>query len=141
MLLVFSWGIIFFQILPDFRTYHSRYNLCHSAGRNCLISNPVASISTEIYLFLTLVTRTQYFTKKLKLIGAEDLPTKIEIYSHSIDIALLENTTGGITSSIYMTSIGDIVVNCSNLDNGALLITNGYAIGVIWGKNCFFLFV
>ena len=39
-----------------------------------------------------------------------------------------------------MTSIGDIVGNCSNLGNGALLISNGYALGVIWGKNCFFLF-
>ena len=39
-----------------------------------------------------------------------------------------------------MTAICDIVGNCSNLGNGALLIINGYALGVIWGKNCFFLF-
>ena len=39
-----------------------------------------------------------------------------------------------------MTSIDAIVGNCSNLGNGALLIINGYALGVIWGKNCFFLF-
>ena len=84
--------------------------------------------------------RAEKFTKKLKLIGVQDLPTKIEIYSHSIDIVLLENTTGEITSSIYMTSTGEIVGNCSNLGNGALLITNGYAIGVIWGKNYLFLF-
>ena len=48
---------------------------------------------------------------KFKLLGVEDLLTKIEIYSHSIDIALLENRKGEITSSIYMTSIGDIVGN------------------------------
>ena len=77
---------------------------------------------------------------KFKLFGVEDLPTKTEIYSHSIDIALLENRTGEITSSTYMTAICDIVGNCSNLGNGALLIINGYALGVIWGKNCFFLF-
>ena len=77
---------------------------------------------------------------KFKLLGVQDLPTKIEIYSHSIDIALLENRTGEITSSTYLTSIGDIVGNCSNLGNGALLIINGYALGIIWGKNCFFLF-
>ena len=77
---------------------------------------------------------------KFKLLGVEDLPTKIGIYSHSTDIALLENRSGEITSSICMTSIGDIVGNCSNLGNGALLIINGYALGVIWGKNCFFLF-
>ena len=57
---------------------------------------------------------------KFKLHGVEDLPTKIEIYSHSIDIALLENRTGAITSSTYLTSIGDIVGNYSNLGNGAL---------------------
>ena len=77
---------------------------------------------------------------KFKLLGVEELPTKIEVYSHSIDIALLENRTGEITSSIYMTSTGDIVGNCSNLGNGALLMINGYALGVIWGKNRFFVF-
>ena len=77
---------------------------------------------------------------KFKLLGVEDLPTKIEIYSHSIDIALLENRTSEITSSIYTTSIGGIAGNCSNLGNGAPLIINGRALGVIWGKNCFFLF-
>ena len=74
---------------------------------------------------------------KFKLLGVEDLPTKIGIYSHSTDIALLENRSGEITLSICMTSIGDIVGNCSNLGNGALLTINGYALGVIWGRNCF----
>ena len=77
---------------------------------------------------------------KFKLLGVEDLPTKMEIYSHSIDIALLENKIGEITSSRYLTSIVDIVGNCSNLGNGALLIINDYALGVVWGKICFFLF-
>ena len=36
---------------------------------------------------------------KFELFGVDYLPTKIEIYSHSIDIALLENRTGEITSS------------------------------------------
>ena len=77
---------------------------------------------------------------KFELLGVEDLPTKMEIYSHSIDIAFLENKTSGVTSSTYLTSIIDIVGNCSNLGNGALLIINGYTPGVIWEKNCFFLF-
>ena len=37
-----------------------------------------------------------------------------------------------------MTSIGDIVGNCSKLGNGALLIINGHAFGVIWGKELLF---
>ena len=65
------------------------------------------------------------------------MPTKTVIYSHCTDNALLENRTGEITSSMYMTLIGDIVGNCSNLGNGALLTINGYALGVIWGRNCF----
>ena len=77
---------------------------------------------------------------KFKLLEVEDLPTTIEIYSHSINIASLENRTGEITSSTYLTSIGDIVGNCSNLGNGALLIINGYALGIIWRRNCFLLF-
>ena len=77
---------------------------------------------------------------KFKLRGVEDLPTQMEIYIHFIEIALLEHKTGEIISSTYLTSIVDIVGNCSNLGNGALLIINGYALGVIWGKNCFFLF-
>ena len=59
---------------------------------------------------------------KFKLLGVEDLPTEIEIHSHSIDVALLENNrTGEITSSTYLNSIGDIVGNCSHLGNVALL--------------------
>ena len=77
---------------------------------------------------------------KFKLLGVEDLPTKIEIYSHSIDIVLLGKKIGEITSSRYLTSIVDIVGNCSNLGNGALLIINEYAFGVIWKRNWFFLF-
>ena len=77
---------------------------------------------------------------KFKLLGVEDLPTKMEIYSHSIDIPLLENKIGEITSSRYLTSIVDIVGNCSNFGNGALLIINEYAFGVIWRRNWFFLF-
>ena len=77
---------------------------------------------------------------KFKLLGVEDLPTKMEIYSHSIDIALLENKIGEITSSRYLTSMVDIVDNFSNLGNGTLLIIDVCALGVIWEKNCFFLF-
>ena len=77
---------------------------------------------------------------KFNLLGVEDLPTKMEIYSHSKYIALLENKTGEITSSTYLISIVDIVGYYSSLGNGALLIINGYALGVFWGKNCFFLF-
>ena len=73
---------------------------------------------------------------KFELIGVEDLPTKIEIYSQSIDIALLKDRTGKITWN----ALGDIVGNCSNLGNGALLTINGYALGIIWGKNYFVLF-
>ena len=76
---------------------------------------------------------------KFGLPGVEDLPTKIDIYSHSIAVALLENRTAKI-SSTYLTSTGDIIGNCSSLGNGALLIINGYSLGVIWGKNCFFIF-
>ena len=77
---------------------------------------------------------------KFKLLGVEDLSAKIEIYSYSIDIALLENRTGEITSSMYKTSIGDIVGNFSNLGNGALLMINGCALEVISRNSCFFLF-
>ena len=38
-----------------------------------------------------------------------------------------------------MKSISDIVGNCLNLGNRALLTINGCALGIIWGKNCFFL--
>ena len=65
MPLVLLCGKFFFQIFPDFWTQNSRYNFWNSARTNQFISNPVASISTEIYRFLTLITRTRYFTKKL----------------------------------------------------------------------------
>ena len=34
---------------------------------------------------------------KFKLLGVENLPTEIEIHSHSIDVALLQNRTSEIT--------------------------------------------
>ena len=64
MPLVFLCGKFFFQIFSEFWTQNSRYNFWNSARTNQFISNPVASISTEIYRFLTLITRTQYFTKQ-----------------------------------------------------------------------------
>ena len=45
---------------------------------------------------------------KFELLGVKDLPTKTEIYSHSVDIALLENKIGEITSSRYLTPIVDM---------------------------------
>ena len=36
----------------------------------------------------------------------------LKIYSHSIDLALLENRTGEINSRTYLTSISDFVGNC-----------------------------
>ena len=44
---------------------------------------------------------------EFELLGVEGLPTKIEIYSHSISIALLRSRKGEITSSTHFTSIGD----------------------------------
>ena len=76
----------------------------------------------------------------LKALGVEDMPIKMKLYKHSIDIAVLENKTCEITSSRYLSSIVDIVGNCSNLGNSAPLIINGYALGVIWRKKCFCLF-
>ena len=82
MPLVLSCGKFYFQTFSDFQTGSSRYNLWYSAGRNRFISNPVASISTEIYQFLTLVTRTKYSTKKF---GSEALLADVKFCSCDYD--------------------------------------------------------
>ena len=60
--------------------------------------------------------------------------------NHYANISHLENITREITWSTYLTSIGTFISSCSDLDNDTLLIINGYVLGIIWGKNCFFLF-
>ena len=48
--------------------------------------------------------------------------------------------TGEICLNAYITSISHIFSNCQCLGNGALLIINNYTLGILWGRQCFFVF-
>ena len=115
-----SGSIYISKIVPGI---HHHENICYgtTASIQCLCISLMAvcwslikSISRRDSIDLDPVTGKgdELFKplNKFKLLGVVDLPTKIEIYSHLIDAALLENRTGEITSSIYSTSEGDIVV-------------------------------
>ena len=52
----------------------------------------------------------------------------------------LWNKTGGIALNVYLISISHILSTCSNHEKGALLIISNYVLGIIWGRNCFYLF-
>ena len=72
---------------------------------------------------------------RYRLLGADDLPRTVNIYSYSVDIFLLDNKTGETTLNAYLVSLKEIVKSCLNIVSGALLI-----FGLIWGKECVYLF-
>lgn len=53
------------------------------------------------------------------------MSTKIDIYSHSIDISLFEKRIGKAMSSIHFISIEDVLGNCLKVSNGVLLVIYG----------------
>ena len=53
------------------------------------------------------------------------MSTKIDIYSHSIDISLFEKIIGKAMSSIHFISIEDVLGNCLKVSNGVLLVIYG----------------
>ena len=60
-----------------------------------------------------------------RLLGVDDLPRSVDIYSNSVDIFLLDSKTGEITLNAYLVSLKEIIESCLNIGSGALLIING----------------
>ena len=75
-----------------------------------------------------------------RVLGVDNLPTRVSIYDSAVDIVFLENKTGEITLNVYLISMADFLSTCSNHGKGALLIISGYVLGIIWRRNCFYLF-
>ena len=75
-----------------------------------------------------------------RLLGVEDLPAEINIYGQVARIELLENKIGELTLNTYLISLTEIVSCNYNTGNGALLFVDGYVLGIIWEKQCFYLF-
>ena len=76
-----------------------------------------------------------------RLLGVDDLPRTVNIYDHSVDIFLLANKTGEITLTAYLISLKEIIESCLNIGSGVLLMISGYIFGIIWGKDCVYLFI
>ena len=79
-----------------------------------------------------------------RLLGVDDLPRSVDIYSNSVDIFLLDNKTGEITLNAYLVSLKEIIESCLNIWSGALLIIrliiSGYIFGILWEKDFVYLF-
>ena len=73
------------------------------------------------------------------LFGVDDLPRAVNIYSYSVDIFLLDNTE--ITLNAYLVSLKKFIESCLNIGSGPLLKIRGYIFGLIWGKECVYLFL
>ena len=76
-----------------------------------------------------------------RLLGVDDLPRTVNIYDPSVDIFLLANKTGEITLTAYLISLKEIIESCLNIGSGVLLMISGYIFGIIWGKDCVYLFI
>ena len=60
---------------------------------------------------------------RYRLLGVDDLPRTVNIYSHSV------------TLNAYLISLREIIESCLNTGSGALLMISGYIFGIIWGKD------
>ena len=52
-----------------------------------------------------------------RVLGVDDLPSRVSIYDSVVDIVFLENKTGEITLNVYLISMTDILSTCSNMEN------------------------
>ena len=75
-----------------------------------------------------------------RLLGVDDLPRIVNIYSYSLHIFLLDNKASKITLNAYLVSLKEIIKSCLNIVSGALLLISGYFFGLSWGKDCVYLF-
>ena len=73
-------------------------------------------------------------------LGMEDLPQDLFIENSSINVEFLNIRTGEITAGTYVLSTAEIMCDCQQIGTEALLIINNYILGLILGKQCFFLF-
>ena len=70
----------------------------------------------------------------------EDLPQEFMIKNCQINVELLENKTGEITTGWYLLSIAEILNSARQIGIDALLIANKYILGLIWGTDSIYLF-
>ena len=96
--------------------------------------------STDLDIMLENGDRLFKSLNQYRLLGADDLPRTVDIYSYSVDIFLLDKKTGDITLNAYLVSLKEIIESSLNIGSGALLIIGGYIFGLLWGKNCVYLF-
>ena len=75
----------------------------------------------------------------LHYIGAEDLLGKLTIENESVDIEMFQTKTGEITFNAYHVSVSELVGVCQ-IGSDALLGINDYMLGILWGRQCFYLF-
>ena len=73
-------------------------------------------------------------------LGMEDLTQDIFIENSSINVEFLNNSTGEITAGSYFVFITETVIDCQQIGTGVMSIINNYILGLLWGKQCFFLF-
>ena len=95
---------------------------------------------TDLDMILENCDRLFKYLNQCRLLVVNDLPRSVDIYSHSVDIFLLDNKTGEITLYVYLVSLKEIIESCLNIGSGALLIMSGYIFGILWGKDCVYIF-
>ena len=107
---------------------------------NCFI--PVTTWDvTDLDMILENGDRLFKSLNQYRLFAVDDLQRTVNIYGHSVDMFVLDNKTGEITLNAYLISVREIIASCLNIGSGALpMISSGYIFGIIWGKDCVYLF-
>ena len=96
---------------------------------------------TDLDMILENGDRLFKFLNQYRLLGVDDLPRTVNIYGNSVDMFLLDNKTDEITLNAYLISVREIIESCLNIGSGtSSMISSGYIFGIIWGKDCVYLF-
>ena len=77
----------------------------------------------------------------MRILSVDNLPQSCKIEDVFLNLDYLENEIGEIVFHAYLISISEIVSSCNSEGNGALLFIGGYALVILWGRECFFIFV
>ena len=73
-------------------------------------------------------------------LSLDDLPHKVELYGHQIQVLKLKNEYGILSRENNTDFIQESMRNCEDTGNGVLFLTNGYTCANIWSKQNYFLF-
>ena len=68
------------------------------------------------------------------------MPLEFLIDNRLINAEFLGKRTGEATAGAYLLTVTEIIISCQQVESGTLLIFNNCVLGLLWKKQCFYLY-